>query len=108
MSETRSRLEGADGLEYHPLERVRELGLGDAAPLPMTIKVLLEMLLRDLEAGRVEEASVRALAGWPKKPPEGPEPPFTPAPGLLQAFHGRAPVRGSAAPRTAVEQAGGH
>jgi len=33
MSETRSRLEGADGLEYHPLERVRELGLGDASLL---------------------------------------------------------------------------
>src|SRR5256885_16121999 len=86
MSETRSRLEGADGLEYHPLERVRELGLGDAAPLPMTIKVLLEMLLRDLEAGRVEEASVRALAGGPKKPPEGTEPPFPPARALRQDF----------------------
>src|SRR5438105_3400984 len=108
MSETRSRLEGADGLEYHPLERVRELGLGDAAPLPMTIKVLLEMLLRDLEAGRVEEASVRALAGWPKKPPEGTELPFTPARVLLQDFTGVPAVVDLAAMRTAIEKAGGH
>src|SRR2546421_4934664 len=106
MSETRSRLEGADGLEYHPLERVRELGLGDAAPLPMTIKVLLEMLLRDLEAGRVEEASVRALAGWPKKPPEGTELPFTPARVLLQDFTGVPAGVRPAPQRTPVQKAG--
>src|SRR5207237_903222 len=78
------------------------------APLPMTIKVLLEMLLRDLEAGRVEEASVRALAGWPKKPPEGTELPFTPARVLLQDFTGVPAVVDLAAMRTAIEKAGGH
>src|SRR5438067_6604437 len=108
MSETRSRLEGADGLEYHPLERVRELGLGDAAPLPMTIKVLLEMLLRDLEAGRVDEGRVRALARWPETAGAGVELPFTPARVLLQDFTGVPAVVDLAAMRTAIEKAGGH
>jgi len=62
MSDTRTRLQAVEGLEYHSLERARELGLGDPVYLPMTIKVLLEMLLRDLDVGRVSEDSVRALA----------------------------------------------
>ena len=61
----------------------RELGLGDPAPLPMTVKVLLEMLLRDLDAGRVEEGSVRALACWPEMAGVGVELPYTPARVLL-------------------------
>ncbi|HEX6350025.1 MAG TPA: aconitate hydratase AcnA [Candidatus Dormibacteraeota bacterium] len=108
MSETRTRLQGVEGLEYHPLQAVRELGLGDSAPLPMTIKVLLEMLLRDLEAGRVEEASVRALARWPEKAGEDAELPYTPARVLLQDFTGVPAVVDLAAMRTAIEEAGGH
>jgi aconitate hydratase len=108
MSDTRTLLQGVDGIEYHPLQRVRELGLGDPAPLPMTIKVLLEMLLRDLDAGRVEEASVRALARWPEKAAAGVELPYTPARVLLQDFTGVPAVVDLAAMRTAIERAGGH
>jgi aconitate hydratase len=108
MSETRTPLQGVDGIDYHPLQRVRELGLGDPAPLPMTIKVLLEMLLRDLDAGRVDEASVRALANWPEKAAAGVELPYTPARVLLQDFTGVPAVVDLAAMRTAIERAGGH
>jgi aconitate hydratase len=108
MSDTRTRLQGVDGLEYHSLERARELGLGDPAPLPMTIKVLLEMLLRDLDAGRVSEDSVRALARWPEKAAAGSELPYTPARVLLQDFTGVPAVVDLAAMRTAIERAGGH
>jgi len=108
MSDTRTRLQGVDGLEYHPLQRVRELGLGDATPLPMTVKVLLEMLLRDLDAGRVDEDSVRALGNWPEQPPAGAELPFTPARVLLQDFTGVPAVVDLAAMRTAIAEAGGH
>jgi len=107
MSETRARLEGVD-VEYHPLARIRELGLGDPTPLPMTVKVLLEMLVRDLEAGRVDEGSVRALARWPEPAPAGTELPYTPARVLLQDFTGVPAVGDLAAMRTAIERAGGH
>src|ERR1700704_5790200 len=108
MSDTRTRLQGAGGVEYHPLERVRELGLGDPTRLPMTIKVLLEMLLRDLDAGPVGEDSVRALASWPEKAAAGTELPYTPARVLLQDFTGVPAVVDLAAMRTAIEKAGGH
>jgi len=108
MSDTRTPLQGVDGVEYHPLQRVRELGLGDPEPLPMTIKVLLEMLLRDLDAGRVEEASVRALARWPDRAAAGVELPYTPARVLLQDFTGVPAVVDLAAMRSAIEKAGGH
>jgi len=108
MSDTRTPLQGVDGVEYHPLQRVRELGLGDPEPLPMTIKVLLEMLLRDLDAGRVEESSVRALARWPDRAAAGVELPYTPARVLLQDFTGVPAVVDLAAMRSAIEKAGGH
>jgi aconitate hydratase len=106
MNEARTRLEGTD-LEYYRLDRVRDLG-GDPAQLPMTIKVLLEMLLRDADAGRVDDASVAALAAWPKPPPEGTELPYTPARVLLQDFTGVPAVVDLAAMRTAMEQRGGN
>ncbi len=106
MSELRARLTGTD-LDYYPLERAREAGYGDPSRLPRTVKVLLEMLLRDLDSGRVDEASVRALAGWPKPPPSGAELPYTPARVLLQDFTGVPAVVDLAAMRSVLAEQGG-
>ena len=106
MKDARTRLEGTD-LEYYRLDRLRELGVADPTRLPMTIKVLLEMLLRDLEAGRVQEVSVEALAKWPEPPPHEAELPYTPARVLLQDFTGVPAVVDLAAMRTAIAAAGG-
>ena len=106
MSELRARLTGTE-LDYYPLERAREAGYGDPSRLPRTVKVLLEMLLRDLDAGRVDEASVRALAGWPKPPPPDAELPYTPARVLLQDFTGVPAVVDLAAMRSALAEQGG-
>ena len=83
----RTKLEGTD-LDFLRLTWVREAGFGDPARLPMTIKVLLEGLLRQLEAGGVEEVSVRALAAWPQPAKEGAELPYVPTRVLLQDFTG--------------------
>ncbi|HEX6547721.1 MAG TPA: aconitate hydratase AcnA, partial [Candidatus Dormibacteraeota bacterium] len=106
MTQTRARLQGTD-LDYHALARARDLGYGDPDELPMTIKVLLEMLLRDLEAGRVNEVSVRALASWPKPPPDDAQVPYTPARVLLQDFTGVPAVVDLAAMRSAMAAMGG-
>ena len=37
--------------------------------MPMTVKVLLEGLLRLSEAGTTSEENVKTLAAWPKTPP---------------------------------------
>jgi len=101
MLDSRAKLDGTD-LEYHPLDRVREGGAGDPSPLPMTIKILLEGLLR---TGASDE-SVSALARWPEPPPESAELPFTPARVLLQDFTGVPTVVDLAAMRAAMARAG--
>src|SRR5438132_2023108 len=101
----RRKLEGGN-LDYYPLTWVEESGFGDPARLPMTVKVLLEGLLRQLADGRVGEASVRALAAWPREAPEDAELPYVPTRVLLQDFTGVPAVVDLAAMRSAMERAG--
>ena len=105
MIDTRARLDGTD-LDHYSLARLKELGVADTTNLPKTIKILLEMLLRDLEAGRVDELSVRALASWPAPPPAGAEVPFTPSRVLMQDYTGVPAVVDLAAMRSAMQRAG--
>src|SRR5438874_1744687 len=101
----RRKLEGTN-LDYYPLAWAQEAGFGDPARLPMTVKVLLEGLLRQLAGGRVNETSVRALAAWPSRPPEEAEVPYIPTRVLLQDFTGVPAVVDLAAMRSAMERAG--
>src|SRR5438067_942811 len=101
----RRKREGTN-LDYYPLAWAHEAGFGDPARLPMTVKVLLEGLLRQLAGGRVSETSVRALAAWPAPPPEEAEVPYIPTRVLLQDFTGVPAVVDLAAMRSAMERAG--
>jgi aconitate hydratase len=100
MTAARTQLSGTD-LDYYPLA-----ALPDATGLPMTVKVLLEGLLRLSEAGTSNETSVRALAAWPAPPPDGAELPFLPARVLMQDFTGVPAVVDLAAMRSAMQRAG--
>ena len=93
-------------LDYYPLSRLAEAGFGDPTRLPITIKILLEGLLREEEAGRVDETSLRALTRWPERPPEGAEVPYLPSRVLLQDFTGVPAVLDLAAMRSAMQRAG--
>jgi aconitate hydratase A / 2-methylisocitrate dehydratase len=103
--DTRRRLSGTE-LDHHSLPEAGRAGLGDVERLPMTVKVLLEMLLRGAERGDVSEASVRALAAWPSPPPAAAELPYMPARVLLQDLTGVPAVVDLAAMRSAMERAG--
>ena len=72
----------------------------------MTVKVLLEGLLRLSEAGTTSEESVRALAAWPAPPSKDAELPFLPARVLMQDFTGVPAVVDLAAMRSAMKRAG--
>jgi aconitate hydratase len=100
MTPARKQLSGTD-LDYYPLA-----ALPDAAGLPMTVKVLLEGLVRLSEAGTSNEKSVNALAAWPAAPPDGAELPFLPARVLMQDFTGVPAVVDLAAMRSAMKRAG--
>jgi aconitate hydratase len=103
---SRAELPGS-GLGYHRLDSLREAGLGDPGRLPRTLKILLEMMLREHESGRLDEQSLAALAGWPAPAPPGTLVPFSPARVLLQDFTGVPAVVDLAAMRSAVQRAGG-
>jgi len=100
----RARL-GGSGLEFYPLSALPKAGFHDPSGLPMTVKVLLEGLIRLAEAGITEEASIGALAKWPVQTP-GSELPFLPARVLMQDFTGVPAVVDLAAMRSAMQRAG--
>jgi aconitate hydratase len=96
------------GVEFHSLARLADRGIGDAQHLPVTVKVLLENVLRHAGSGFVRDGDVEALAGWSGQPPEHDrERPFIPARVLLQDFTGVPAVVDLAAMRSAVARAGG-
>src|ERR1700704_213252 len=97
----RSKLSGTD-LEFYPLSKLTP----DVSGLPMTVKVLLEGLVRLAEAGTATEADVNALTAWPAPPPKDAELPFLPARVLMQDFTGVPAVVDLAAMRSAMKRAG--
>jgi len=101
MIDVRRRLPGTE-LDHWSLPEAERAGLGDIGRLPVTVKILLEMLLRDA----VPEVSVRALARWPAPAPSEAEVPYLPARVLLQDFTGVPAVVDLAAMRSAMQRAG--
>src|SRR5437588_5951388 len=101
----RTRLGGSD-LEFYPLHDLAQAGIEDPSGLPMTVKVLLEGLVRLVEAGVTEESNVGVLAHWPAVPPANSELPFLPARVLMQDFTGVPAVVDLAAMRSAMQRAG--
>src|SRR5712672_2531252 len=97
----RSKLSGTD-LELYPLSKLTP----DVSGLPMTVKVLLEGLVRLTEAGTAKEEDVKALAAWPAPPSKDAELPFLPARVLMQDFTGVPAVVDLAAMRSAMKRAG--
>jgi aconitate hydratase len=75
--------------------------------LPVTIKVLLENVLRNSGRGFVTEDDVRALAGWRPRSGSAAEVPFLPARVVLQDFTGVPCVVDLAAMRDAMTALGG-
>src|SRR3989475_7237261 len=100
-----ARLGGTD-LELYPLNDLAKAGIEDPNGLPMTVKVLLEGLVRLAEAGVTEESNIGVLARWPAAPPASSELPFLPACVLMQDFTGVPAVVDLAAMRSAMQRAG--
>jgi aconitate hydratase len=103
MIELRTRLSGTD-LDYYALSGLAGLGLGDPGRLPMTVKILLEMQLRD---EHVAPETIKDLAHWTGKEPGAAfELPFRPARVLLHDYTGLPAMVDLAAMREAMQRAG--
>src|SRR2546421_1268824 len=101
----RSKL-GGTSFDFYPLEHLADAGSEDLSYLPMTVKILLEGLVRLVEAGVTEESNIGVLAHWPALPPADAELPFLSARVLMQDFTGVPAVVDLAAMRSAMDRAG--
>jgi aconitate hydratase len=94
------------GGSFYSLPEVEKQGLGKVSRLPVSLRIVLESLLRNLDGKRVREVDVKALAAWQPKAQRTEEIPFVVARVLLQDFTGVPLVVDLAAMRAAVERAG--
>lgn len=97
---------GAEGV-FYSLPQLAEEGLGNIARLPVSIRVVLESVLRNFDDGqKVTEANVRELAGWQAVHERTEEIPFVVARVVLQDFTGVPLLVDLAAMRSAVQRMG--
>ena len=92
---------------YYSLAKAAEQ-LGDISKLPISMKVLLENLLRFEDGGfTVDRSHIQALVDWQANPTTGEEIQYRPARVLLQDFTGVPCVVDLAAMRDAIKKLGG-
>src|SRR5574341_906021 len=84
------------------LTALEKAGLTDIARLPISIRILLENVLRHAGNGVVTEDDVAYVAGWKPTPDRGREVPFMPGRVILQDFTGVPAVVDLAAMRDAM------
>ena len=98
-----------DGKEYDyfSLEAAADAGLGDVAQLPVSLKVLLENLLRREDGRTVSADDVKAVASWASTRTSKHEIAYRPARVLMQDFTGVPAVVDLASMRDAMVDAGG-
>ncbi len=98
---------GAGPVGIYRISKLGELGFGNIAELPFSIRVLLEAVLRGCDGFSVTEEDVKNLAGWNAAAPAKLEIPFKPARVVLQDFTGVPAVVDLAAMRSAIARLGG-
>ena len=87
---------------YYSLPALEQKGLGKISRLPVSIRIVLESVLRNCDGKKVAEKDVQALAEWNAKAPAQEEIPFVVARIVLQDFTGVPLLVDLAAMRTAV------
>ncbi|MFZ4484114.1 MAG: aconitate hydratase AcnA [Chthoniobacterales bacterium] len=89
------------------LPQLEAAGLGPISRLPVSIRIVLESVLRNCDGRKVRPEDVQALAAWNAKKPAAVEIPFVVARIVLQDFTGVPLLVDLAAMRDAVALAGG-
>src|SRR5215468_9240141 len=88
--------------QFYSLPQLERAGLGPVSRLPVSIRLVLESVLRNCDGKRVTEQNVRELAAWKAKAPRTQEIPFVVARIVLQDFTGVPLLVDLAAMRSAV------
>lgn len=94
--------------KYYSIQELEKQGFGNIKRLPVSVRVVLESLLRNLDGLRVTEEDVRTLANWkPTGNPDG-DVPFIVSRVLLQDFTGVPLLVDLAAMRDSIAERGGN
>jgi len=94
------------GGKFHSIIALEQAGLGKVSRLPVSIRIVLESVLRNCDGKRITEAHVRQLAGWQPKAARSEEIPFVVARIVLQDFTGVPLLADLAAMRDAAQRQG--
>src|SRR5438105_364819 len=91
--------------KFYSLPKLEAAGIGGISRLPVTIRIVLESVLRNVDGKKISEEDVRALAGWKPNAERTEEVPFMVARVLLQDFTGVPLLVDLAAMRSAAARA---
>src|SRR5215212_8974048 len=100
-----SPAEGREG-QFYSLPQLEKEGIGPISRLPVSIRIVLESVLRNYDGKKIREQEARALANWKATSERTEEIPFIVARVLLQDFTGVPLLVDLAAMRSAVERMG--
>ena len=92
--------------QFHSLPALEAAGVGPISRLPVSIRIVLESVLRNCDGKKVSEANVKELANWKPTETRTAEIPFVVARIVLQDFTGVPLLVDLAAMRTAVAKLG--
>ncbi len=92
--------------KFYSLPELEKQGIGTISRLPVSIRIVLESLLRNCDGKKVTEGDVKNLANWNAKTPGDYEIPFTVARIVLQDFTGVPLLVDLAAMRSKVKELG--
>jgi aconitate hydratase len=99
------KLPGCTG-RFYSLPRLEAAGIGRVSRLPVSLRIVLESVLRNFDGARITEAAVRSLANWSPAAERVEEIPFVVARILLQDFTGVPLLVDLAAMRSAAGRLG--
>ncbi len=100
------RLPSGSSRTLHSLPLLEKKGVASVARLPVSIRILLESVLRNLDGRRIRDEDVLETAGWQPSAPRVAEVPFVVGRVLLQDFTGVPLLVDLAALRSAVARRG--
>jgi aconitate hydratase len=108
LFDTRQTFDAGQGKTgtYYSLPQLEKAGIGAISRLPVSIRVVLESVLRNCDGAKITEQHVRELAGWQPNAERTAEIPFVVARVLLQDFTGVPLLADLAAMRSAAARQG--
>lgn len=107
MSDPFNVIKELNGSKYYSLPALEsQPGMGNISRLPVSIRIVLESVLRNCDGKKVLEADVKALANWSATEKSSKEIPFVVSRVVLQDFTGVPLLVDLAAMRDAVKKLG--